>query len=335
MSSRSIVPYLRERPRTAVLLVVLGAAAVIAAVLVAPSGARRLVGPGDDRGAKLVEGLTVPAGARLVLPVAERPVLPGEPGSPVRRQALLSVNGDPLDVWDRLVDQARLAGTAVSGSAAACHGWDTSTIDPASLLPDTPDQPFLRCDSRAPTRDGSTLRLRLDWGASSHHLLVELTAPPEPAPEPVGPPSSSALLPDAAVPREQRRHLPLLDDGPTPAVGEVFGPRHDCFGDGSRHRFLIPAGAHLAADARFLGDRSTAVLDVDDAQAVVRRLADQIDRRHPDGSDAKPALVGEVALADGSTVWATRHAAPGGGSCRIWSTADDRHVVVETSGWSG
>lgn len=82
MSSRSIVPYLRERPRTAVLLVVLGAAAVIAAVLVAPSGARRLVGPGDDRGAKLVDGLTVPAGARLVLPVAERPVLPGEPGSP-------------------------------------------------------------------------------------------------------------------------------------------------------------------------------------------------------------------------------------------------------------
>ncbi len=229
-----------------------------------------------------------------------------------------------------------LTGTAFN------DGWDM--LSPARLdeelgarVPDLylSDQPFLRCDSRSPTRDGATLRLRLDWGASSHHLLVELTAPPEPAPETVGPPSSSALRPDAAVPREERQHLPLLDDGPTPTVGEVFGPRHDCFGDGSRHRFLVPAGARLAADARFLGDRSTAVLDVDDAQAVVRRLADQIDRRHPEGSDAKPALVGEVALGDGSTVWATRHDAPRGGFCRIWSTADDRHVVVETSGWSG
>lgn len=332
MSSRSIVPYLRDRPRTAVLLVVLGAAAVIAAVLVAPSGARRLVGPGDDRGARLVDGLTVPPGARLVLPVVERPVLPGEPGSATRRDVVvLSVNGDPLDVWDRLVDQARLAGTAVSGSATACQGWDTSKIDPASLIPDTPDQPFLRCDSRALTRDGATLRLRLDWGASSHHLLVERTAAPEPATESVGPPSPSALLPGAAVPREERQHLPLLDDGPTPTVGEVFGPRHGCFGDGSRHRFLVPAGARLAADARFLGDRSTTVLDVDDAQAVVRRLADQIDQRHPEGSDAKPALVGEVALGDGSTVWATRYQAPRGGFCRIWSTPDDRHVVVEAS----
>lgn len=323
---------MRERLRTLwderrplVVGAALAAAALVAVlvVLVAPAGAPRLVAPRDDAGEELFAGLEVPGGARLAGPVHEVPRWADQPDGPVVREVVLTINRDPLGVWDRLVEQARAQGVALTGSASACTGYDTTHLrepTPAGQ----PDHPTLECASRAAAPTEETVDVRLQWGASAWYVLVS-AAPSRPDDGPLPSPPGT----EAAVPSQSRGHLPALDRGTTPTVGQVFGPLHACFADGGPRRFRVPVDARLLADARYLGDDSTAVLAADDPRAAIDDLGRQLAAHHPEGSEAPVPHLREVALSDGSRVWTLEYGSAGG-TCRMWATADGGHVVVQT-----
>ena len=294
-------------------------------------------------GTPLTAGLVVPVGARLIGPVFPRPVdqttLPGDAVARTGTIAVLQLDGDPFAAWDDLAGQARAIGVPIAGSdiclwritSAAVMGAnpDTNPETPVSAArPDAADT--LEClaaaDGQLSDGSGVMVTMRLWWWAAGADLHVDVlegevgdsdfvwpvTGDPGPAPA-----TAAAQLPE--------RDAPSAVD-----AGEPFGRENNCFESG-HDRLTLPSGARLVGGGTTPGYTHdfAAVLAVDDPEAVLGALRDQLDG--PDSSDGHYGL-GQRPLADDTPVWSlTGGVDAGGGGCAMWSSPDGTAVVVTTS----
>lgn len=313
---------------------------MLAAVLVGAAGC------GDDPeaelsppGTPLVAGLEVPVGTQLVGPVFVRPLIDGavEPGSPQRSGAVavMRVDEDPFAAWDDLAGQARDLGVPVAASGICI--WRRSLPVPGSDGIPNVDSPVsaprpdiadaVDCDAAANGRlpDGTGIRITMSlwWWAAGAEIHVEvaegdvegLVSPyPETDPGPA-PATASEQLPD--------RDAPTAVD-----AGDPFGRENNCFETGY-DRLTLPAGARLAGGGTTPGFRDfAAVLSVDDPEAVLGELRDQLD----DPADENGHYdISEEPLADGTEVWTlTGGVDAGGGGCHMLSSPDGTAILVTT-----
>ncbi|MBJ7450524.1 MAG: hypothetical protein JHC71_00405 [Blastococcus sp.] len=254
---------------------------------------------------------------------------------------MLQVDGDPFAAWDDLASQAHAIGLPIAGSGTCL--WTITSAEVLGANPTVPQQTpvsaarpdvadALSCDAAAngPITDGSGLRLtmRLWWfaaGAELHLQLYEgrvddfVSAWPETDPGPA-PTAASAQLPPRNAP-------PSVTPGDP---GDPFGRENNCFESGY-DRLTVPAGARLVGGGTTpgLGDFA-AVLAVEDPEAVLGELRDQLDE--PDDSNGHYRLT-EGQSADGTSVWSlSGYVEAGGGSCSMSSSPDGTAVLVTTYG---
>jgi hypothetical protein len=280
----------------------------------APSAASVQLSP---PGTSLAAGLVVPVGTQLV-----GPVFPG-------RSAVLQIDGDPFAAWDELATQAQAIGAPIPGSGVCRWLGPSNHETPVSeARPDLAG--VLDCMAAAngslPDGAGVRITMRLWWFAAGAELHVELmegdvsdlvpvwpdTGDPGPAPA-----AASAQLPE--------RDAPVVVE-----TGDPFGQENNCFESGY-DRLTLPDGARLVGGGTTPGLRDfAAVLAVDDPEAVLEALRDQLDE--PDSSDGNYQL-SEGHLTDGTSIWTlSGSVSAGGGACGMSSSPDGTAVLVTT--WS-
>ena len=315
--------------------------AVLAAVLVGAAGC------GDDAevglsppGTALAGGLEVPVGTRLVGPVFLRP--PGDSavdqGPPQRSDsvAVMRVDGDPFAAWDDLAGQARALGLQMAASGVC--GWHRArplaevpsapTSGPvAEARPELADTLDCQAVAGGPLPDGTQVMvgMRLWWWDAGAELHVDISEGGVPEPSYAYPGTDPGPAPATAVDQ-----LPEREPQPPVDVGDPFGSENNCFESGY-DRLALPDGARLVGGGTTPGLHVdfAAVLDVDDAEAVLGQLRDQMD--DPDESDGDYGLRKE-SLAGGRTIWALGGGvSAGGGACSMWSSPDGTAVIVTTS----
>jgi hypothetical protein len=117
-----------------------------------------------------------------------------------------------------------------------------------------------------------------------------------------------------------------------PTVGQAFGEMENPFERGY-DRFKVPEGATWVAGGRtnasggFGSGRLVGVLAVNDVDAVLGALMEQLDPNGPDEGDS--AFTIEPGTVDGQPVQVLHGGnSAGGGGATIWSTPDGRYVVV-------
>jgi hypothetical protein len=303
-------------------------------------------------GTPLSAGLEVPVGTQLVGPVFaeglhEGLLLYGASAEVVSHQAVLQVDGDPFAAWDDLAGQAQAIGVRIAGSgtcmwrlARAPQGMDhIPNVDtPVALSrPDLADTLDCEAAARAPLPDGSMvmIEMRLWWWAEGAELHVRISqGDVSGADTPQGYGSSSELS----------ASYPETDPGPAPATaggqlpergaptsigrGDPFGAETDCF-ETRYDSLTVPAGARFVGGGTTPGLGSAAtVLAVDDPEAVLGELRNQLDR--PDDSNGH-FDIGEERLEDGTSIWVLSVSVDaGGGACAMRSSPDGTAVLVST-----
>jgi hypothetical protein len=312
------------------------------------TGAGEVRGPGEP----LADGLVVPEGAELRGPVfplpIEEPIADGEPTDP-GWAAVLAVTGDPFDAWDGLAAQAQGLGVGTPRSDTSCtwlvdrgvNGTQYVALDGAGAPEATV---ALSCQASgtatAAGDDGRLLGVDLELWAdedgrhatvSAHrspaddeaagrgfHAGTHLTEPGSPAP--VGGPvteADRASVPAGAAPEEGA--------GP----GEPFGRQVNCLERGYA-RFEVPAGGRVltVSGASAAGSRDyAAVLAVEDAEAALSELADQVMAGAP--PEVQAPVPQRAPLADGREVWELSHSVDaGGGYCRVLAHPDGHALLV-------
>jgi hypothetical protein len=306
---------------------------VLAAVLVGAAGC------GDDPeaelfppGTPLAAGLDVPVGTQLVGPVF--PYVVEEESTGTSRFAVLRVDGDPFAAWDDLAAQAQDTGVRMPRSSI-CH-WRSTTADPVTFGP-YPDVPVsmsrpdhadaMSCQAGAtgPPANGAQVRVEMQlwwWGAGAE-LHVEISEG-GPVDRPAYPTYSERSAPATAV-----AQLPELAPRPSDGPGSPFGQENNCFETGYG-RLTVPGGARLLGGGTTPGLYAdfSAVLAVEDPEAVLRELEDQLDDPDETGGDYR---VDAARLADGTTVWQlSGSVSAGGGGCGMLSSPDGTAVLVTT-----
>ncbi len=212
-------------------------------------------------GSALAYGFVVPAGARLVGPVFS---IPGRQGE--HELAVMTIEDDPIGVYDRFVHQARRRDITLPGSGAnACElgigagSYAVGTADPKRAS-------WLSCSGTAgiPGR-GVSVTVQTRWGGPSHHAVVEFQ-PGESAPD-RGARRAARM---SSLPRVTKRRLAV-------APGTEFGEENNGFNRDYR-RFTLEPGSTVAADAAQVGRYdNTVVLRIHgDAEPVMRRYAHQL-----------------------------------------------------------
>jgi hypothetical protein len=285
-----------------------------------------LSGPGTP----LAGGLVVPPGTRLIGPVFPSPTLVG--GDKRGFTALLAVEGDPFAAWDHLASQARSLGAPLP-SSGKCSWLDLVTEQGALLHPELVHQPrpdgaeAMACDgsSYGPTPGGGSISVtaRLWWRAEGAELGFEISVGE-------GEYSRSRTYGTAGgdpgpAPASAAAELPVRDVPVVPEVGEPFGLETECFGYYARLR--VPPGARVVGggSAPVLSGFAV-VLAVNDPEAVLEHIADQLDPTGPDVGEGS-LTIQQVDLPDGS-VWLLAEGGAHSGSCRMWSSPDGRAVLV-------
>ncbi len=314
---------------------------VMAAVLVGAAGCGDDDGPGlSSPGTPLAAGLEVPVGTQLVGPVFLRPLSNSavEPGSPQRSGAVavMQVDGDPFAAWDDLAGQARALGLPIA-SSGVCE-WHRArplaevpsapTGGPVEeARPDLADTLDCQATARGPLPDGTQVEvgMRLWWWDAGAELHVEITEGGT-----VEPPYAYPETDPGPAPATALDQLPERDPQPSVDVGDPFGRENNCF-EAGYDRLTLPDGARLVGGGTTPGlyVDFAAVLAVDDAEAVLGELRQQMD--DPDMSDGDYGVT-EESLADGGTVWVlSGGVSAGGGGCSMWSSPDGTAVLVTTS----
>ena len=289
----------------------------------APNSFRGDYGPA---GTPIAAGLTVPEGASLAGAVFAVPEPMHADGAISGSVAVLDISGNPLDVWDALAAQAADAGAALTATGGGCQ-WLTSTPDSvgamAALDGRGPPEATggLQCVARGvrPAGERPALLVDVELGSSSEAALAVVRvwelADVHPA----------AVWGDAMAvrptPGEDRAGAPRPGGpAPLPRAGEPFGSEINCLARGY-DRLVVPPSARVLA----LGDRLgsgdyVAVLAVDDAEAALRDLADQMEGEPPRDVDA----VG------GGRIWRLDNSVEaGGGSCVVTASPDGHALLVE------
>ena len=315
---------------------------MLAAVLVGAAGC------GDDPeaelsppGTPLAAGLEVPVGSELVGPVFPRPLdsSAADQGLPQRSStvAVMRVDGDPFAAWDDLADQARALGLQMPASGV-CE-WHLARplaeVPPAptggpveQARPDLADTLDCQASARGPLSDGtqSMVDMRLWWWDAGAELHVQISEGGV-----AEPPYSYPETDSGPAPVTAGDDLPEREPQASVDEGDPFGSENNCF-EAGYDRLTLPDGARLVGGGTTPGVYVdfAAVLAVDDAEAVLRRLMDQLD--DPDDSGGKYG-VREERLADGTPIWLLTGAVQaGGGVCAMWSSPDGKAVLVTTTG---
>lgn len=328
------------------------AAGVVLLALIAgacsSSSSTGAVPPPRPPGTALTDGFVVAEGSKLVGPVFSYP--DGEQRG-VASRAILTIDRDPVQVYDEYVAQARRQGILIRGSGTTdVDGLDTCML----LLPDgssarraapgtvkaetpplssgttgAPDTPTPTFTAAPLTFPGSGAATRLDCigggrrsGADPVTAGVQLSwgGSSHHAVLSVG--SNIVLrlndLGDArAVPPTR---LPTVSDADLATEpGESFGKKNDAFDDGYR-RFSLEDGSRVAAEV----DGFT-VLRIDgDPRAVMEGFAAQL------GGSGRAPAVREQSTRRGKVL--TVESSPSGGGAAFLLTDPSGHwLLIETS----
>ena len=293
-------------------------------------------GPGlSPPGTPLAAGLEVPVGTQLVGPVFLRTDRTGLPRAGAGHVAVLQIDGDPFAAWDDLAGQAQDLGLPIPGSGVCAWRRASNLADlpptplewPVAMArPDLADTLDCQAVARGPVPDGDQLMvdMRLWWWAAGAELHVEISESGMDEPPFSYPETEAGPAPAAAADQ-----LPEREPQPSVDVGDPIGRENNCFETGY-DQLTLPGGARLVGGGNTPGLYDfAAVLAVDDAEAVLRRLRDQLDG--PDKSDGDHGL-SEERLADGRTIWALGGGgSTGGGACSMWSSPDGTALIVTTS----
>ncbi|MGY1771166.1 hypothetical protein [Blastococcus sp. SYSU D00813] len=318
---------------------------VLAAVLVlasacggdsgaSPEGSDPAAATLSPAGTPLTAGLVVPVGTQLVGPVfprtsdltARNTGVTADAGS----VAVLRVDGDPFAAWDDLAGQARDIGVRVPGSGIC--GWLVPVATPEFpenrvpvSHPRPADSDGMSCEAAVlgTLADGTDVYVRMElwwWpvGAELHVDVSGVSANAFPGYRPVTDPGTA---PATAV-----EQLPARAVTPPVEVGDPFGLEFNCFERGY-DRLTVPAGSRLVGGGTVPGFYDfAAVLAVEDAEAVLAELRDQLD--DPDDSSGSYGL-GEERLTDGTPLWTLLGSVDaGGGACAMWSDPAGTAVLV-------
>jgi hypothetical protein len=271
-------------------------------------------GDPDGPGTPLFAGLVVPEGTvRIFAPPADS----GASFDPAADVAVLEITGDLLEVWADLVDQVAAHGGLLPGSGVC---WWNGSGNPASLLePRPPGELSVECYAgTAFARAGQTVVLSVSTRLESDGAEMIVSASPGagqrgPVPDDPGPVDSADL-----------RGLPKDRTPDAPDVGDPFGGTHNCFERGY-DRFRLPKGARFVGGGRTA--RTDPVLEVDDPEAVLEALQDQLD--DPDDTSGEWPITHETV--DGEEVWSMSGSVEaGGGACHLYTIEDGRYLVVTT-----
>ncbi|SEP15071.1 hypothetical protein [Trujillonella endophytica] len=331
-------------------------AAVLAGAVACGSDSGEATGPGaasvglSPPGTPLAAGLVVPVGTQLV-----GPVFPRAPHVTVTlhaafevtsHAAVLQVDGDPFAAWDDLAGQARAIGVPVPGSGVCL--WritsaevmranpGTSPETPVSAArPDVADAVDCFAAARGPLSDGTQVivEMGLWWWPAGAELHVEVSEGALSEGDVDVYPSSYPETDPGPAPATAADQLPERNPTVSVGTGDPFGEQNNCFELGY-DRLTVPAGARLIGGGTTPGlvgfaRDFAAVLAVDDPEAVLGELRDQLDE--PDSTDGDYRL-GEERIADGTSVWSlSGGVSAGGGGCYMWGTPDGTAVLVTTS----
>ena len=294
-------------------------------------------------GTPLFDGLKVAAGSRLVGAVFTNPKT-GNFGE--SSTAIVTIDRDPVRVYDAYADQARRVGFAMPGSAVtrpyspptcgfmfeafgpvaigargrsgpspasslvdptAPAGTSMSTVAPV-VVDSPPDATSLQCGAVG-GRSGQAppvFALDLRWGGTDHHAVLE-TQPGDGAPID-DPPGSRVPTPSGLPPT---RPVPLATE-----PGQPFGTRNNAFDSGYR-RFVLEAGSRVVAE---LPSRSVLFID-GDAEKVLEGYARQLG-----GNGDAPAV--ERRKTSKGDVLVVEHGPVGGGGAVLLTDPRKRWLLV-------
>lgn len=275
---------------------------------------RRAFRPGDPDGpgTPLFAGLAVPEGTKRIFASPADSEAGFDPAATV---AVLQLTGDLLDVWADLVDQVAALGGQLPGSGVC---WWNGDGNPASLLEPRPKGNLsVECyGDTAFVRSGQTVILsvatRLESGGAEMILTAARGAGQQGSnPDDPGPVDSADL-----------RGLPRDKTPDVPTEGDEFGVEHNCFERGY-DRFRVPEGARYVGGGRTV--RTDPVLEVDDPQAVLEALREQLD--DPGDTSGEWSITHETV--DDEVIWTLEGSVEaGGGACRLYTIDDGRYLVV-------
>jgi hypothetical protein len=323
-------------------VVALGALLVLAACT--SSSSSKTVGSvpaPKGAGTPLFDGFEVAPGSRLVGPVF---TTPRGNGFGEASTAVVTVDRDPVGVYDSYAQQARRAGFPMPGSAvirpygpptcgfmfeafgpvaigspdrmspspgrsitdpAAPPGTTMSTVAPV-VVASPPDATALRCGASVGRAGGSpTAAIDLRWGGTERHAVIGSGPGLE----------LSDDAPDTRVPTPSPLP-PLRPVQLASRPGQAFGSRNNAFNSGYR-RFGLESGSRVVAE---LPDRSLLFLD-GDAHEVLEGYARQLGR----GGEIPPVERKRTSKGD---VLVVENGPLGGGGALLLTDPSSRWLMV-------
>ncbi len=326
------------------------AGAVLVALLVgacSSSSGGAAVPPPRPPGTALADGFVVAAGSKLIGPVFS---YPSTESRGVTSRAVLTIDRDPVQVYDEYVAQAREQGILIRGSGTTdVDGLDTcmlllpdgSVVRPTSPAPPgsaaatapsarSTDDPTPTYTAAPLTFPGSGAATRLECVGGGRRAGAD---PPVTAGVKMtwGGSSHHAVL--SVGPNIVLRFNDLGDARATPPArlpkvsdadlatepGESFGPSNNAFEDGYK-RFSLVAGSRVAAEVN-----GFTVLSIDgDAREVMKGYAAQL------GQGGRAPQVLEQPT-DRGKVLTVANSPEGGGSAYLLTDPSKHWLLIETS----
>jgi hypothetical protein len=328
---------------------------VIAACSSAGDGATpKPKGPGTA----LFDGLTVAAGSHLVGPVFTEPA-----ESPDGEQsiAVVSIDRDPVAVYDAYAREARQAGFLVGGSGTV---WPFGEATCGFVFPDGLRTPFdapepkplapgsvaasTTAGSNAPTTTTRTVApVRASTPSMATAIACSGAARRANTTETLriestwgaivgSPPTRHVLIAagtqplfaplsvgDARVPTPTG--LPTVSTPYATRAGEPFGTKNNAF-DSGYARFTLAAGSRVVAE---LPDRTLLYLD-GNTREVLAEYARQLGQGgEPGGNQGTPPI--EEAVTSHGTVLTVENGPSGGGGARLLTDPSGRWLLIKTS----
>jgi hypothetical protein len=301
-------------------------------------------------GTAITDGFVVAPGSKLVGPVFSYPWTETRDAT---SRAILTVDRDPVQVYDEYVAQARRQGILIRGSGTTdVDGLDTCTLlgaDGSPVRPTSPTPPGsakattpparVGRDTDAPTPTFTAAPLTFPGSGAAARLTCvgggrrAGADPPVTAGVQMSWGGSSHHVVVSVGPNVVLRLNDLGDERATPpthlpkvadadlatAPGESFGQRNDAFEDGYRRLSLV-SGSQVAAEVG-----GFTVLHVDgDARAVMEGYAAQLGKGgHVPAVLEQPTTRGKVLTVANSP--------SGGGSAYLLTDPSRRWILVETS----
>ena len=261
-------------------------------------------------GTELTNGLVVASGSRLVGAVF---YYPASEGVGLAARAVVSIERDPVGVYDEYVAQARrlgflIGGSGTKGTCGLVFSDSPVTVPLSSPDPSTPLR--LTCAGRGQRlSEPETLLAEMTWGGSSRHAVLSV-GPADPIRDPdLG--ETRAATPSP---------LPKVSDAPLATEpGTPFGTRNNAFNAGYR-RFKLGAGSRVAAEL----DNLTVLFIDGDARAVMRGYAGQL------GGGRDQPKVERERTSHGDVLFLS-HEPIGGGSATLFTDPTGKWLLIGTS----